>query len=137
VTPGPTPIPDECSARYWQATASGELALARCSRCQAFTHPPEVVCPTCHHPDPKYAFEPVARSGQIRSWTVVRQAFLPDLDVPFVLVDVELDGVPGVRLIGRLTDGPESQLHLGDRVHVVFDDTGGQAVPAFSLGEPW
>jgi hypothetical protein len=38
----------------------------------------------------------------------VRRPFLPDAskaDVPFTTVLVELDGPPGVRLVGRLVDG--------------------------------
>ena len=66
----------------------------------------------------------------------MRDAFLPGFraDVPFVLVDVELDEEPELRIIGRLVDGPDAELHLGDRVSVVFDDLGpGVAVPAFEL----
>ena len=76
---------------------------------RSFTHPPEPVCPHCHHTDPRFAFELVAGHGVIRSWTVIRRSFLPgfDDDLPFVLVDVALDGHDDLRLIGRLLDGPE------------------------------
>ena len=39
------------------------------------------------------AFAPVSGRGTVRSWTVVRESFLPgfDDDLPFVLVDVELN----------------------------------------------
>ena len=54
-----------------------------------------------------FEFTAVSGRGIVRSWTVVRQAFLPgfDSDLPFVLVDVELVEQEELRLIGRLLDG--------------------------------
>jgi uncharacterized protein len=66
----------------------------------------------------------------------MRQSFLPgfDADVPFVLVDVELDEQPDLRLIGRLADGPDAPLHIGSEVSVVFEDLSPSvSVPAFVL----
>jgi uncharacterized OB-fold protein len=100
--------------------------------------PPDQVCHRCGSTDPNYTFEPVSGHGVIRSWTTVRQAFLPGFadDVPFVLVDVELAEPGEVRLIGRLLDGPEASPRLGAPVRVdwerVDDDV---AVPAFVLAE--
>jgi uncharacterized OB-fold protein len=98
--------------------------------------PPEEVCPHCGSTEPAFTFEPVDGGGVVRSWTVVRQSFLPGFDVPFVLVDVELDDAPDVRLIGRLlgcqVDGPDLPVHLDDHVVVAFEDLGpGVSVPAF------
>jgi uncharacterized OB-fold protein len=98
------------------------------------THPPDAVCPHCGSADPGFAFTPVDGSGSIRSWTVMRQSFLPGFDVPFVLVDVELAAQAGLRLIGRLLDGPEAALRVGDAVRLAFEDLApGVAVPAFAL----
>lgn len=134
--PRPLPVPDERSSGFWEATARHELALARCARCGGLTHPPGVACPHCLSTDPAFAFVPVDGRGTVRSWTVLRDSFLPGFapDIPFVLVDVELDAQPDLRLIGRLVDGPDAALHLGDRVVTVFDDLAdGVAVPAFAL----
>jgi uncharacterized OB-fold protein len=132
----PVPVPDEESAPFWEAAAAHVLAVARCSRCGSFSIPPDVVCQHCHHGDPEFAFVPVSGRGAIRSWTVVRQSFLPGFadDVPYVLVDVELDEQTDLRMIGRLVDGPDVSLHLGDRVVAAFEDIApGVAVPAFAL----
>jgi uncharacterized OB-fold protein len=132
----PVPVPDETSAPFWEAAAAHELTAARCSRCRAFTIPIDVVCPHCHSTDPAFAFEPVTGRGAVRSWTTMNQSFLPGFadDVPFVLVDVELDEQPDLRMIGRLLDGADVVLHLGDRVHAAFEDLApGVAVPAFVL----
>jgi hypothetical protein len=134
--PKPVPVPDELSAGYWRAAARGELALPRCQVCGRFAFPPRNVCPECGSTHPDYATDPVAGGAVIRSWTVVRDAFLPGFagDVPYVLVDVELDAQPHLRLIGRLVDGAEAPLHVGDHVAVTFDHVDDEfAVPAFML----
>ncbi|WP_308165515.1 Zn-ribbon domain-containing OB-fold protein [Nocardia noduli] len=74
--------------------------------------------------------------GHVRSWTVIRQSFLPGFadDAPFVLVDVELIEQAELRLIGRLLDGPDTPLKLGDAVTVAFEDIApGVGIPAFEL----
>ncbi|MGA8328273.1 MAG: OB-fold domain-containing protein [Mycobacterium sp.] len=136
MTGRPLPIPDESSASFWAAAAEHVLTVARCARCSALTMPPDAVCPHCHSADPAFAFTPVCGRGIVRSWTVVRQAFLPgfDDDLPFVLVDVELVEQAELRLIGRLLDGAGTDIHIGDPVAVAFEDLApGVAVPAFEL----
>jgi uncharacterized OB-fold protein len=67
---------------------------------------------------------------------VVRDAFLPGFadDVPYLLVDVELDAEPDLRMIGRLVDGADTTLRVGDRVAVTFDQLAADVmVPAFAL----
>ena len=130
----PVPVPDEQSAAYWEAAAEHVLTAARCSNCRMFSLPPDVVCPHCGTTSPDFAFEPVSGRGAVRAWTVVRQSFLPGFDVPFVLVDVELDDQRELRLIGRLVDGVDAPLALGARVVVAFEDlAAGVAIPAFAL----
>lgn len=132
----PVPVPDEESRPYWDAAAVHTLAVARCSRCGALSLPPDTVCAQCGSTDPAFAFTPVSGRGHVRSWTVVHQSFLPgfDDDLPFVLVDVELEEQAELRLIGRLLDGVGAPLHLGDRVEVAFEDLApGVSIPAFQL----
>ena len=72
--------------------------------------------------------------GTIRSWTVVRQSFLPGFETPFVLVDVEVDEQADLRVIGRLLDSNEPSALTGRRVDTVFEDIDdAHAVPAFTL----
>jgi uncharacterized OB-fold protein len=131
-TARPVPVPDESSAPYWAAAAQHVLSVARCERCGFLTLPPDVVCTACGTTDPGYAFVPVSGAGAVRSWTVVRQSFLPGFEVPFVLVDVELDDRDDLRVVGRLLDGATDDLALGMRVRVAFEDVApGIAVPAF------
>lgn len=139
MTARPVPVPDALSEGYWQAAAGHVLALARCAHCSTVSHPPDVVCRACGSTAPAWQYEPVSGDGVVRSWTVVRQAFLPgpEDDVPFVLVDVELDGQADLRLIGRLLDGPTAPLQVGAAVRTVFEDLApGTSVPAFALVQP-
>jgi uncharacterized protein len=139
VTQRPLPVPDESSAPFWSAAAEHVLTVARCGRCAQLTVPPDMMCPHCHTSDPAFEFTPVSGRGTVRSWTVVRQAFLPgfDDDLPFVLVDVELAEQADLRLIGRLLDGPDAldaELRIGADVTVGFEDLApGVSVPAFEL----
>lgn len=130
----PLPVPDKRSAPFWEAAAEHVLVVARCSRCGAFSHPPDIVCSHCGSADPAFVFTPVDGAGTIRSWTVMRQSFLPGFDVPFVLVDVELEAQEDLRLIGRLMDGPDAVLQVGAAVSLLFEDVApGVSVPAFAL----
>lgn len=132
----PLPVPDQMSAPFWKAASDHVLTVARCSRCGAYALPPDVACPHCRTTDPAFVFSPVSGIGTVRSWTVMRQSFLPgfDDDLPFVLVDVELVEQPGLRMIGRLVDGPEALPSIGAVVRAVFEDVApGVSVPAFVL----
>ena len=134
MTGRPVPVPDTVSAPFWASCAEHVLSLPRCSRCQAFSFPPDVTCPKCHSPDPDFVFEPVPGGGQLRTWTVVRQSFLRGFETPFVLADVELDESTNVRMVARLLDGLGANLAIGARVEVVFEDLApGVAVPSFRM----
>lgn len=129
-------MPDERSAPFWQAAAEHTLTVARCGACGQACLPPDVVCPNCGSTTPEFRYAPVSGRGTVRSWTVMRQSFLPgfDADLPFVLVDVELADAPQVRMIGRLVDGPDEAPRLGVPVEVAWEDvTSEVSVPAFRL----
>jgi uncharacterized protein len=133
------PVPDELSAPYWAAATRHELVVAQCSRCGSLAIPPGQACPGCGSTDPRYAWHDVSGNGTVRSWTIIRQSFLPGFDVPFMLVDVELAEQPGLRMIGRLLDGAGAPVAVGAPVTVAFEDLsqeGGTerlSVPAFTL----
>jgi uncharacterized OB-fold protein len=131
----PVPVPDELSAPYWAAAARHVLSVPSCARCGKLALPPGQSCPSCGSTDPDWAYQEVSGRGTVRSWTVVRQSFLPgfDADLPFQLVDVELAEQPELRLIGRLLDGPTDSLRIGTPVTVAFEDLAdGVSIPAFA-----
>jgi len=97
------------------------------------------VCPHCGDPNAELAFRAVSGRGVVRAWTVMHQSFVGGFEdqLPFVLVDVELDDQVDLRMVARLLDGPDVALHVGDRVRSVFEDVApGVAIPAFALVPP-
>ncbi len=127
----PVPVPDERSAGYWAAAAEGVLALQCCDHCGRLAVPPDIICVGCRSPEPSFHDEPVSGMGTVRSWTVMRTAFLPGFAplVPYVLADVELDEQPDLRIIARVLAGADA-MAVGARVSTQFDEVApGFAVP--------
>ncbi len=81
---------------FWTAGAEGQLRFLRCQACSAFIHPPRPVCRRCL--SEKVAPEAVAGTGTIDTYTINYQAWRPDLEVPYVIARVAIDGAPGVFL---------------------------------------
>jgi len=134
--PKPIPVPDDQSAGFWSAAAEHVLAIQHCEACGRAAHPPVMVCGHCHDPERRFRSEPVRGSGRVRTWTVMRQAFLPGFapDVPYAVAEIELDDVD-VRVIGRLRGAAPGGLTIGTPVSVSFEDVAdGVAVPVFELG---
>jgi uncharacterized OB-fold protein len=130
-------VPDELSAPFWQAASEERLVIPRCRTCAVATFPPDVLCSACGCAE-GFEFVPHHGAGTVRSWTVMRQSFLPGFedDVPFVLVDVELTDADGVRLIGRLVHSDQSDLRLGAPAHIAWELLPGDLrAPAFELTE--
>ena len=132
----PPPVPDRYSEGFWQAAAEGRLALQRCDHCGHFAHPPVFVCPACLDPAASFSWEPVSGRGVIRTWTVMHMAFLPAFaaEVPWVIVQAELEEQAGLRYLANLLDGPSAELRIGAPVEVVFETLpGGMVLPQFRL----
>jgi uncharacterized protein len=108
--------------------------MARCSNCETFSFPVDSICLQCRTTNPEYSWEQVSGDGVVRSWTIIRQSFLPGFDVPFLLVDVELVEQAELRMIARLVDGADASPALGDHVRLAFEDVAdGVSIPAFQL----
>ena len=60
------------------------------------------------------------------SWTTVHQPFHPAFEVPYTVVLVELDDVPGARLVGQLPGAPD--LVDGMAMEVRFEALDGEVV---------
>ncbi|MDA4106813.1 Zn-ribbon domain-containing OB-fold protein [Mycolicibacterium holsaticum] len=132
----PAPAPDDISGFYWNAAAEQRLVLQRCSSCHTLQYPPEVCCQRCQERN----FELTEMSGQgvIYSYAVVdrplHSGFLNAL--PYVVVLVELDEQPGLRILTNLIDVPEgTAVSCGMRVEVVYEERGSITLPQFRLSE--
>ncbi len=118
----PVPVPDEVTTPYWEGARRHELVLQRCAACGTHIHPPRVACRVCQ----SFELVPtvVTPTGSIYTYTVTYTPFVPGYedDVPFVLVLVDLDAEPGVRLETILRDCALDDVAIGMRVDIVFDD---------------
>ncbi|MCK9875329.1 OB-fold domain-containing protein [Frankia sp. Ag45/Mut15] len=126
-------------APFWTAGADGELRLPRCGSCARFRHPGESVCPDC--PGAELTYAPVGPAGVVVAVSVNHQMWLPGIAPPYVVVVVELDDAPGVRLTSNLLVDDPAEIatvaRVGLAVTVVFDHQDDVWVPVFRpSGEP-
>ena len=114
---------------FWTGGADGHLLIAHCDACDAAIHPPEIICPVCLSRDvsPRAA----AGTGTIYSFTVNHQPWLPGLDVPYVLLVVDLDGEPGVRITAEAKGIDPDAVAIGQRVQVTFEPVEDVWIPQF------
>jgi uncharacterized protein len=114
---------------FWTAGAEGQLRFLRCQACSSFIHPPRPVCRRCL--SEKVAPEAVAGTGTIDTYTINYQAWRPDLEVPYVIARVAIDGAPGVFLTTNIVGCRVDAVEIGDRVRVKFEQQGDVYLPLF------
>ncbi|MGP0029383.1 MAG: Zn-ribbon domain-containing OB-fold protein [Acidimicrobiales bacterium] len=130
--PLPVPAPDRTPETdvFWSATAEGRLLLAQCDACASVIWYPRTLCPDCG----SAAVSWIDASGDavVYSFSVVHRGSGPFRDaVPYVLAYVEL--AEGPRVLTNVVGCEPEQVHIGQRVRVVFCDTGaGSALYRFA-----
>jgi uncharacterized protein len=127
--PRPRPRLDNDNRAFWTGGADGKLNMMKCGDCGQFTHPPRQICRHCQSEN--MAAEPVAGTGQIDTYTINYQAWMPGLEVPFVIARVRLDGVPDVVLTTNIVNCDVDDVHFDDKVRVLFDEQDGIWFPVF------
>jgi uncharacterized OB-fold protein len=127
--PRPRPKLDDDNRAFWTGGAEGKLNLMKCGNCGQFTHPPRQICRHCQSED--MAPEAVAGTGAVDTYTINYQAWMPGLEVPFVIARVRLDGVPGVVLTTNIVNCAPEDVGFDDRVKVLFDEQDGIWFPVF------
>ena len=129
VLPARTPEVTAETEPFWRETGRGRLMLQRCDTCGTIIWYPRSFCPDCG--GRTTSWEEAAGTGTVYSFTVTRRGQGPWRDVgPYVMAYVELD--EGPRMLTNVVDCPVDDVHVGQRVTVVFHDTGaGTALPRF------
>ena len=127
----PLPVPQitDDNAAFWTGGRQGELLITRCTSCGYYLHPPSPRCPKCL--SDAVAPSAVSGRGTVYSYTINRQAWVPGLEVPFVLAIVELDEQPGLRLMTNLVECLPEEAAIGMPVEVAFVERGEVFVPVF------
>jgi uncharacterized OB-fold protein len=119
------PVTDDAdTAGFFQAAARGELVIRMCAACGLPLHLPRAYCHACGSWEGTW--KPVAGTGTLYSWTVVEHQVHPAYPVPYTIVLVELDEIPGVRLVGSIPGAPA--LAEGQAMRVVFEELSGGVV---------
>mgnify|MGYP000933938888 CR=1 FL=1 len=130
----PIPSPDERTQGFWDQTAHGVLTTQRCDNCGHRAYPPTLICTNCLVDPAAFSWAPVAGTGRLATWTIIRDALLPgfaDL-VPYAVAEVELPEQDGLRVLARLQGADFDDLEAGLHVAVAFVDGGeGTQVPVF------
>ena len=128
--PTPAPFVESDTEEFWSATAAGRLLLKKCNADGTVIWYPRSLCPVCHSTDTSW-FE-ASGEGVVYSYTVSHRGEGPYREVaPYVLAYVELD--EGPRLMTNIVDCEPGSVSIGQRVRVVFDDTGeGNALVRFT-----
>ena len=129
--PAPAPVVNPETKPFWDGTAHALLLLPRCQNCQSINWYPKVFCPECG----RFGVEWIeaAGTGTVYTFTIVRRGMGSYADAgPYTLAYVELD--EGPRILTNVVDADLEKLAIGDRVTVVFHDTGEEnALPRFKL----
>lgn len=96
------------------------------------------MCPQCLLDPPDFDWAPVSGRGELVTWTIVHDAFLPGFAplVPYAVGDVRLAEQADLRFVARLLDVEFDDLRIGLPVSVRFVDGGeGTRVPVFTAGD--
>jgi uncharacterized protein len=125
----PTPRLDTDNRPFWTGGAEGNLNIMQCGDCSGFIHPPRLLCYHCLSEN--VAPVAVAGTGEIDTYTINYQAWAKDMDVPFVIARVSLDGVPGVYLTTNIVGSLVNEVDIGDKVQVTFEEQDGIFFPLF------
>ena len=130
--PTPAPRVNPETRPYWEGTAQGKLLLPHCQLCKQVIWYPKTLCTQCGHIGVDWVA--AKGTGSIYTYTIMRatRAAGPYSEaVPYVVAYVELD--EGPRIMTNIIDCDPEKLAIGQRVKVVFCDTGeGNALPRFT-----
>jgi uncharacterized OB-fold protein len=127
------PSVTDATRPFWTGGAHGQLLILWCGACGRWVHPPRRSCPGCGG-----ALEPRAVSGRgtVFTFTINRQAFRPDVPVPYVIAIVELEEQSGLRFTTNIVGCDPEQVRIGMPVTVGFEQAGETWVPVFRPAAP-
>jgi uncharacterized OB-fold protein len=127
--PAPAPIVSVENKPFWDATAEGRLVLPQCQACKSINWYPKVFCGECGSFGVDWI--DAAGTGTVYSFAITRRGMGAYAQAgPYILAYVELD--EGPRILTNIVDVDVDTVKIGDKMQVVFHDTGaGTALPRF------
>lgn len=127
----PLPTPDDSNRPFWTAAREGKLVLQTCGDCGHIRYPINHVCPACL--SEVFEWRPLSGRGTVYSSIVFHQVYHPEFaaDVPYNVSLVQLE--EGPRMFSNVLGVPPSEVKVGDRVQVTFDQVTDEiAIPRFT-----
>jgi uncharacterized OB-fold protein len=128
------PAVDDSNRHFWTGGAAGELRFLRCRACGHWIHPPAPICPACLGRD--VAPAAVSGRGQVATFTVNHQPWIPGFEPPYVVAIVELEEQPGLRLTTNIVNCEPDAVKIGMAVRVLFEEREEVYLPLFEPAEP-
>jgi uncharacterized protein len=107
------------NAHYWQGGRDGELRFQRCHDCGYYLHPPGVICPRCWSKDIRV--EAVSGRGEVLTYSVNHQLWMPGLEPPFVLAIVRCVEQDDLRVFTNIVHCDPQDVRIGMPVSVLFE----------------
>ncbi|MBO0701808.1 MAG: Zn-ribbon domain-containing OB-fold protein [Candidatus Dormibacteraeota bacterium] len=126
--PGPR-FPEPDTEPFWAATREGRLTYQVCRRCGGIVFHPRRHCTHCTSLELDWRTS--AGKGTVYSFTVIRQHGHPFFRgrVPYVVAFIDLD--EGFRMLAEVEAPDPSQVRIGQRVEVRWEDGGEVRIPLF------
>ncbi len=122
----PLPVRWTDDIEHLDGAAHGELRLPHCRTCGRSFFPPGPVCPADFSDDIKWFTDP--GHGVVNSWVRVHRPYFEGDEVPYVVVQVELDSGPRLTTSWTGTNSPV----IGEAVEVSFRQVGPESwLPEF------
>ena len=116
---------------FWQATKNHELRYPRCDDCGALVFYPRRHCTSCL--GRSLSWHPSKGEGTIYTYSVVRQSHHPFFRAraPYAVAWIDLD--EGPRILSNVVgvEDPSSDLAIGQRVRVEWEDHEELSIPLF------
>jgi uncharacterized protein len=123
----PLPRPSPVSQPFWDGCRQGRLLYQRCQTCGHIVFEPAAICRWCTGRDLRW--EESKGLGTVYSWTVAYRAQTRAFRLPYAPVIVDVD--EGFQMLSNIIDCDTSDLAVGMRVRVAFQDVGTMKLPYF------
>ena len=119
--------PTAMSKPFWDGCNERKLLFQRCGACQRAVFNPAHVCRYCRSHE--LTWRESKGIGSIYSWTICHRPLSPAFTTPYAPVIVDLD--EGYQMVSNLIGCDTDHVHVGLRVHVVFEAIGDRTLPYF------
>ncbi|MBV9410247.1 MAG: OB-fold domain-containing protein [Acidimicrobiia bacterium] len=125
------PLPQLTPANewFWTSGKDVQLRIQGCGECGALVHPPVPICQKCRSRERV----PVVVSGRatVVGFTVNQHQWSPAFEPPYAIANVALEEDPTVRLTTNIIGCDPSEVHVGQRVAVSFEQQDDVWFPLF------